>query len=211
MKQPDLGTAIILFAIFCSMTLVVGVRKRTMAAIAAVAAAVAPFAWMSLKDYQKARLTSFLNPGRDPYGSGYHLLQSKIAIGSGGFLGKGFTHGTQGKLMFLPEHHTDFIFSILAEEWGFIGSSIVILIFFLLVMKGLGAATSSKDRFGFLLAFGISSMFFWHVIINLGMVTGLLPVVGVPLPFISYGGSFLVVSMTATGLIINIRMRRFIF
>ncbi len=211
MKQPDLGTAIILFSIFCSMTLVVGVQKRTIAAILALASAIAPFAWMSLKDYQKARLTSFLNPGRDPFGSGYHLLQSKIAIGSGGFLGKGFTKGTQGKLMFLPEHHTDFIFSILAEEWGFIGSFIVISIFFILILKGLGAANSSKDRFGFLLAFGISSMFFWHVVINLGMVTGLLPVVGVPLPFISYGGSFLVVSMTAMGLIINIRMRRFIF
>ncbi len=211
MKQPDLGTAIILFSIFCSMTLVVGIRTRTMAAIMAAAAAIAPFAWFSLKDYQKARLTSFLNPGRDPFGSGYHLLQSKIAIGSGGFIGKGFTKGTQGKLMFLPEHHTDFIFSILAEEWGFIGSFIVILIFFILIMKGLSTATTSKDRFGFLLAFGISSMFFWHVIINLGMVTGLLPVVGVPLPFISYGGSFLVVSMTAMGLIINIRMRRFIF
>jgi len=211
MKQPDLGTAIILSAIFCSMTMVMGVRLRTLAAITAVLSAIAPFAWLSLKDYQKARLTSFLNPGRDPFGSGYHLLQSKIAIGSGGFIGKGFTHGTQGKLMFLPEHHTDFIFSILAEEWGFVGAFIVVMIFFFLILKGLNAAASSKDRFGFLLAFGISSMFFWHVVINMGMVTGLLPVVGVPLPFISYGGSFLVVSMTAMGLIINIRMRRFIF
>jgi len=211
MKQPDLGTAIILSAIFCSMTMVVGVRLRTLAFLTAIFSAIAPFAWLSLKDYQKARLTSFLHPGKDPFGSGYHLLQSKIAIGSGGFIGKGFTHGTQGKLMFLPEHHTDFIFSILAEEWGFAGAFIVVMIFFVLILKGLNAAGSSKDRFGFLLAFGISSMFFWHVIINLGMVTGLLPVVGVPLPFISYGGSFLVVSMTAMGLIINIRMRRFIF
>jgi len=211
MKQPDLGTAIILSAIFCSMTLVVGVRIRTLAAITAVLSAIAPFAWLSLKGYQKKRLTSFLSPGSDPFGSGYHLLQSKIAIGSGGFIGKGFTGSSQGKLMFLPEHHTDFIFSILAEEWGFIGAVIVVMIFFVLILKGLNAAGSSKDRFGFLLAFGISSMLFWHVVINLGMVTGLLPVVGVPLPFISYGGSFLVVSMTAMGLIINIRMRRFIF
>ncbi|MFQ5354420.1 MAG: rod shape-determining protein RodA, partial [Thermodesulfobacteriota bacterium] len=211
MHQPDLGTSIILLAIFCSMTLVVGIRLRTIVAIGVVISAIMPFAWLSLKDYQKARLTSFLNPGQDPFGSGYHLLQSKIAIGSGGFFGKGFTHGTQGKLMFLPEHHTDFIFSILAEEWGFIGASIVVLIFFALILKGLGAAASSKDRFGFLLAFGISSMLFWHVVINLAMVTGLLPVVGVPLPFLSYGGSFLAVTMTAMGLIINIRMRRFIF
>ncbi len=211
MKQPDLGTSIILLSIFCSMTLVVGIRLRTIIAIGVALSAIMPFAWMSLKDYQKARLTSFLNPGRDPFGSGYHLLQSKIAIGSGGFLGKGYTGGTQGKLMFLPEHHTDFIFSILAEEWGFIGASIVIFIFFALILKGLGAAASSKDRFGFLLAFGISAMLFWHVVINIAMVTGLLPVVGVPLPFISYGGSFLAVIMTSMGLIINIRMRRFIF
>jgi len=211
MKQPDLGTAIILSAIFCSMTLVMGIRVRTLVAITAALSTIAPFAWLSLKQYQKARLTSFLHPGQDPFGSGYHLLQSKIAIGSGGFIGKGFTGSTQGKLMFLPEHHTDFIFSILAEEWGFIGSFIVVMIFFVLILKGLNAAASSKDRFGFLLAFGISSMFFWHVVINLGMVAGLLPVVGVPLPFISYGGSFLVVAMTAMGLIINIRMRRFIF
>ena len=170
-----------------------------------------PFAWLSLKDYQRARLTSFINPGRDPFGSGYHLLQSKIAIGSGGFTGKGFTHGTQGKLMFLPEHHTDFIFSIVAEEWGFIGATIIVLIFAFLILKGLSTAASSKDRFGFLLAFGISAMLFWHVIINIAMVTGLLPVVGVPLPFLSYGGSFLVVTMSAMGLIINIQMRRFIF
>ncbi len=211
LKQPDLGTSIILLSIFCSMTLVVGIRPRTIAAVIAVLSAIMPFAWLSLKDYQKARLTSFINPGRDPFGSGYHLLQSKIAIGSGGFIGKGFTKGTQGKLMFLPEHHTDFIFSIVAEEWGFIGASIIILIFAFLILKGLGTAASAKDRFGFLLAFGISAMLFWHVVINIAMVTGLLPVVGVPLPFISYGGSFLAVTMSAMGLIINIRMRRFIF
>lgn len=210
-KQPDLGTAIILWLIFWSMMFALRIRARTVAGIAVLIGAVSPFAWASLKAYQKARLLSFINPGRDPQGSGYHVLQSKIAIGSGGVTGKGFADGTQGKLMFLPEHHTDFIFSVFAEEWGFIGSAILLALFMTLLFQGLSAAEKSKDRFGFLLAFGISSMFFWHIIINLGMVSGLLPVVGVPLPFISYGGSFLVTSMIAVGLIINVKMRRFMF
>jgi rod shape determining protein RodA len=210
-RQPDLGTAIILWMIFWSMVLVVKVRARVLAGVVLSCAAVFPLAWRSLKGYQKARLTSFLDPGSDPLGSGYHLLQSKIAIGSGGVIGKGFTKGTQGKLMFLPEHHTDFIFSVLAEEWGLIGSLTVLGLFLGLVFRGLHTANDAKDRFGYLMALGITSMFFWHAAINLGMVTGMLPVVGVPLPFVSYGGSFLVTSMTAAGLIINIRMRRFIF
>ena len=210
-KQPDLGTAIILFMIFCSMVLLVRVRTRTLMGFAIAAAAMAPFAWKALKGYQKARLTSFLDPDSDPLGSGYHLVQSKIAIGSGGVIGKGFLKGTQGKLMFLPEHHTDFIFSVLAEEWGLIGSLTVILLFMGLVLNGLNAANGSKDRFGLLLAFGITSMFFWHAVINLGMVSGMLPVVGVPLPFLSYGGSFMLTSMIAAGLLINIKMRGFIF
>jgi len=210
-KQPDLGTAIILWMIFWSMTLVVGIRAKTIAAIVVSFAVTTPFVWMGLKDYQKVRLTSFINPEGDPFGSGYHLLQSKIAIGSGGFLGKGFLEGTQGKLMFLPEHHTDFIFSILAEEWGFIGAIFILTLFLILILRGLNTAATSKDRFGFLLAFGITAMFFWHTVINLGMVSGLLTVVGVPLPFISYGGSFLVVSIVSAGILINIRMRRFIF
>jgi len=210
-KQPDLGTGIILWMIFCSVVLTVKVRPRVLIGMFASFAALAPFAWKALKGYQKARLTSFLNPGADPLGSGYHLMQSKIAIGSGGFFGKGFTKGTQGKLMFLPEHHTDFAFAILAEEWGLIGSFVVISLFLGLILEGLNTASTSKDRFGFLMAFGITAMFFWHVVINLGMVSGILPVVGVPLPFVSYGGSFLITSMTAAGLLINIKMRRFIF
>ncbi len=210
-KQPDLGTAVILFMIFCSMVLLVRVRTKTLLGFILAAAAMAPFAWRALKGYQKARLTSFLDPDSDPLGSGYHLMQSKIAIGSGGLAGKGFLQGTQGKLMFLPEHHTDFIFSVLAEEWGLMGSMTVLLLFTGLVLSGLNAANGSKDRFGLLMAFGITSMFFWHAVINLGMVSGVLPVVGVPLPFLSYGGSFMLTSMIAAGLLINIRMRRFIF
>ncbi len=209
-KQPDLGTAIILLMIFWSVILVVKVNARVLTGIVAAFAAMAPFVWKALKGYQKTRLSSFLDPDSDPLGTGYHLIQSKIAIGSGGFFGKGFTKGTQGKLMFLPEHHTDFVFAVLAEEWGLIGSFVVLSLFMALVLSGLNTANNSKDRFGFLLAFGITSMFFWHVIINLGMVSGILPVVGVPLPFISYGGSFFITSMIAAGMIINVKMRRFI-
>lgn len=210
-KQPDLGTGIIVWMIFWSVVLVVKIRTRVILGIFASFMAVAPLGWTMLKAYQKSRLTSFLNPDADPLGSGYHVMQSKIAIGSGGILGKGFTEGTQGKLMFLPEHHTDFIFSVLSEEWGLLGSLVVISLFLTLVICGLNTASGSKDRFGFLLAFGITSMFFWQIIINLGMVSGILPVVGVPLPFISYGGSFLITSMISAGLLLNIKMRKFIF
>ncbi len=210
-KQPDLGTAIIIWMIFWSMVLIVKVRFRTVIALVVSFALAAPFFWMALKDYQKARLSSFLNPGADPLGSGYHVLQSKIAIGSGGLIGKGFMDGTQGKLMFLPEHHTDFIFAALAEEWGLLGSVILLSLFMTLVLSGINTANNSKDRFGFLLAFGVTAMFFWQIVINLGMVSGMLPVVGVPLPFISYGGSFLITSMISAGLLLNVHMRRFIF
>ncbi|HBO84738.1 MAG TPA: rod shape-determining protein RodA, partial [Deltaproteobacteria bacterium] len=177
-KQPDLGTALILLLIFVSITLFMKVRWKTIAGIAAAIVPFIPFAWHFLKDYQKARLLSFIDPKLDPLGTGYHLAQSKIAIGSGGFVGKGFVMGTQGQLKFLPEHHTDFIFSVLAEEWGFIGSVVVIVLFLIIIMWGLHIAQHSKDRFGTILAFGVSALFFWHVAINIGMVMGLLPVVG---------------------------------
>src|SRR3990167_9248179 len=137
--------------------------------------------------------------------------QSKIAIGSGKILGNGFTQGTQGQLRFLPEHHTDFIFSILAEEWGFIGSFIVLTLYLSLVLWGLNIAQNAKDKLGAFLAFGVSAMFMWHIVINIGMVTGMLPVVGVPLPFMSYGGSFLLTTMIGAGILTNISMRRFMF
>ncbi len=210
-KQPDLGTALIFLFVFASMLCIVKIRLKTMLAISAGLLAMIPFVWHSLKDYQKARLLSFLDPTMDPLGSGYHILQSKIAIGSGGFMGKGFTQGTQGTLMFLPAHHTDFIFPVLAEEWGFVGSFVVLLLFLLFIIRGMDITGSAKDRFGFLLAFGIVSMIFWHTVVNMGMVTGLLPVVGVPLPFLSYGGSFLVTTFVGVGLLLNIGMRRFLF
>ncbi len=210
-KEPDLGTALVFALIFCSMIFVIKVRTRTLILTFLAFSPIVPLAWTSLKAYQKARLLSFISPSSNTLGQGYHLLQSKIAIGSGGVLGKGFTNGTQGTLRFLPEHHTDFIFPIFAEEWGFMGSFVLIVLFLMLILRGLNAAGLSKDRFGFIVALGISLMFFWHAIINLAMVCGLMPVVGMPLPFLSYGGSFLIASLIGIGILINIGMRRFIF
>lgn len=210
-KEPDLGTAIILFLIFASMTLFIKVRLKTLLGTIIVLIPFIPLSWHLLKDYQKARLLSFWNPTLDPLGTGYHIIQSRITIGSGGLLGKGFGHGTQAQLGFLPSQHTDFIFSVMAEEWGFMGSTIVLGLFLLLTIRGVMISLEAKDRFGTLLAFGITSMFFWHILINMGMATGLLPVVGVPLPFMSYGGSFLLITMVGVGILLNVRMRRFIF
>ena len=210
-RAPDLGTALIFLLIFTSMVLAVKVRWRTIIGILLAIAPAVPLGWMTLKDYQKARLMSFIDPAGDPLGSGYHVFQSKIAIGSGGILGKGFTKGTQGSLNFLPEHHTDFIFPVIAEEWGFVGSAVVLALFMTLILRGVNTAKNSKDRFGFLTALGISAMIFWHVLINIGMASGLLPVVGVPLPLLSYGGSFLLSSLIGVAILLNISMRRFIF
>jgi rod shape determining protein RodA len=164
-----------------------------------------------LRNYQKNRVLNFISPERDPLKSGYHLIQSKIAVGSGGLAGKGFMQGTQTQLRFLPEQHTDFAFSVFAEEWGFLGCLLVLLLFLSLVLWGLQVASRCNDRFGALLAVGVSAMFCWHIIINMGMVIGLFPVVGVPLPFFSYGGTSLLTSMVGAGLLLNISMRRFMF
>jgi rod shape determining protein RodA len=210
-KQPDMGTAIIIFLIFASMVNFAKVGLKTLIGIAAISLPLFPLAWHFLKDYQKVRLMNFLDPTLDPLGSGYHILQSKIAIGSGGFFGKGFTNGTQGQLRFLPEHHTDFIFSVMAEEWGFIGAFITVVLYLVLILRGLNIAQNAKDRLGAFLSFGVSFMLMWHILINIGMVTGMLPVVGIPLPFMSYGGSFLLATMVGAGILINVNMRRFIF
>ena len=209
-KEPDLGTGLIFVFIFCSMMIINKIRLKTIIIIFFGLAAMFPLAWMQLKGYQQARLLSFIDPSRDPLGSGYHLHQSKIAIGSGGLFGTGFTESKQASLRFLPEHHTDFIFPVLAEEWGLIGSFVVLALFLIFIMRGINTALNAKDRFGFLLAFGLTSMIFWHMSINIAMVTGLLPVVGVPLPFLSYGGSFLLTTLISSALIINISMRKYI-
>jgi rod shape determining protein RodA len=212
MKQPDLGTAILVILIACTMMLFVGVRLSTILSIFLAAIPVIYLGWhYYLREYQKERILNFINPDRDPLGSGYHIIQSKIAVGSGGVLGKGFLGGTQSHLRFLPEQHTDFAFSVFAEEWGFIGCLFMIVLYLLLILWGLNIAGRCNDRFGSLLAVGVTAMLFWHILINMGMVIGLFPVVGVPLPFFSYGGTSMITSMIGISILLNISMRRFMF
>ena len=210
-RQPDLGTAMLLVLIAGSMTVFIKIEKRFFLFIIASCSLIAPMVWFFLKDYQKIRILTFLNPDRDPLGAGYHIIQSKIAIGSGMITGKGFLKGTQNALFFLPEQHTDFIFSVLSEEWGFAGSAALLIFFLMLIIYGLNVAYRCRDPFGTILSVGVTSMIFWQVFINIGMAMGLLPVVGVPLPFISYGGSSIVAIMICIGLLINVSMRRFMF
>ena len=211
LKQPDLGTAIILLLVFFSTLIFVKIRWSSLLTIGLAGAAVVPLLWNFLKEYQKKRIITFFNPDLDPLGAGYHLIQSKIAVGSGGIIGKGFMKGTQSKLGFLPEQQTDFIFSALGEEWGLIGSLFVIGLYLALILWGLRIAVQAKDRFGAILAFGVVAMLFWHVFINIGMVLGMMPVVGIPLPLLSYGGSFIISILIGIGLLLNVSMRRYLF
>jgi len=211
LKQPDLGTAVILLLIFFSVLLFVKVRWSSLLMIVVGGASIVPLLWRFLKEYQKKRILTFFNPEMDPLGAGYHLIQSKIAIGSGGILGKGFMKGTQSKLGFLPEQQTDFIFSALGEEWGLIGCFLLLALYFILILWGLRIAVQSKDRFSAILSFGVVAMLFWHIFINIGMVLGMMPVVGIPLPLLSYGGSFMVSTLIGIGLLLNVSMRRFLF
>ncbi|MBF0112112.1 MAG: rod shape-determining protein RodA [Desulfamplus sp.] len=209
--QPDLGTALLLLFIAASMTLFVKVKKSVFFSCVIAALSAVPIAWMFLlKDYQKGRVLTFLNPDRDPLGAGYHIIQSKIAIGSGMVSGKGFLKGTQNALAFLPEQHTDFILSVLAEEWGLIGCCVLLFLYFMLLLWGLNISYCCRDMFGSILAFGVTIMIFWQIFINIGMVMGLMPVVGVPLPLVSYGGSSVVTNMIGIGVLLNISMRRFV-
>ncbi len=211
LKQPDLGTAIILLLVFFSILLFVKVRWSSLLTLGVIGASVLPLLWRFLKDYQKRRIITFFNPDLDPLGASYHLIQSKIAIGSGGIFGKGFMKGTQSQLGFLPEQHTDFIFSAFGEEWGLMGCFIVVALYLLLILWGLRIAIGAKDRYGAILSFGVVAMLFWHVFINIGMVLGLMPVVGIPLPLFSYGGSFLLSTLIGIGLLLNVSMRRYLF
>ncbi|OGP61768.1 MAG: rod shape-determining protein RodA [Deltaproteobacteria bacterium RBG_13_47_9] len=211
LKQPDLGTAIILVLVFSSTLLFVKIRWSSWLVIVLAGTSFLPLLWGFLKDYQKRRIFIFFNPDLDPLGSGYHIIQSKIAIGSGGILGKGFMKGTQSRLGFLPEQQTDFIFSAFGEEWGLMGSLILLGLYFLLILWGLRISVQSKDRLGAVLAFGFVAMLFWHIFINIGMVLGIMPVVGIPLPFLSYGGSFLISTLIGIGLLLNVSMRRYLF
>ena len=210
-KQPDLGSGILVALVAASMILFVGVRWRTLLGCVLTLVLLSPVIWHFLKDYQRQRVLTFLNPEKDPLGAGYHILQSMIAVGSGQFWGKGFLQGTQSQLYFLPEQHTDFVFSVFAEEWGFMGSAVLLLLFTALALWGLSVARDCKERFGHLLALGVTALIFWQVFINLCMVTGFLPVVGIPLPLISYGGSSLITTLLGVGFLLNIRMRRYLF
>ena len=211
MKQPDLGTAMLVFFIGGSMALFSGFKRVTLFVLAIFGILTAIGGWFLLHDYQKRRIMTFLNPERDPLGSGYHIIQSKIAVGSGGLTGLGFMKGTQSQLSFLPERHTDFAFSVFAEEWGFLGCLFLLLLYLLIVIWGLNIAMRAGDRFGMYLALGVSAMLVWHIVVHLGMVLGLLPVVGVPLPLFSYGGTSMITTMIGVGLLLNVSMRRFMF
>jgi rod shape determining protein RodA len=207
--QPDLGTAGLVVLIAGSITVFVKIERRSFIYLIASGAVLVPLIWFFLKEYQKKRILVFLDPDRDPLGAGYHIIQSKIAIGSGMLSGKGFLKGTQNALSFLPEEHTDFIFSVLAEEWGFLGSVTLVLLFHILIFCGLTVAHGCREPFGTIVAVGVTAMIFWQVFINIGMSMGLFPVVGVPLPFVSYGGSSVLSTAVCIGLLLNVSMRRF--
>jgi rod shape determining protein RodA len=209
--QPDLGTALMLLIVCFTIIIFVNVNWKSILIFLCTALLAAPFLWITLQEYQKQRIITFLRPDLDPLGAAYHVTQSKIAIGSGLLGGKGFLKGTQTRLHFLPEQHTDFSFSVLAEEWGFVGSAILLFLYLFLILWCLNIAKNSKDKFGTLIVVGIVASIFWHLTINVSMVTGLLPVVGIPLVLFSYGGSSVVSTMAAMGLIMNVSMRRFIF
>ena len=210
-RQPDLGTAMVIALIAGVITLFVKIERRTLIWLVVTCAMTVPLVWFFLRGYQKQRILTFLNPDRDPLGAGYHIIQSKIAIGSGMLTGKGFLKGTQNALSFLPEQHTDFIFSVLAEEWGLAGTLTVILLFLVIIAWGLNIAGRCRDPFGIILSVGVTTMIAWQVLINIGMVMGLMPVVGVTLPFVSYGGSSIITMMMGVGLLMNVSMRRFKF
>lgn len=212
MAQPDLGTAMVILAVSGSLMLFVKIDKRLLIAIGAIFITVAPLAYtFVLKDYQKQRIITFLNPQSDPRGAGYNSIQSMIAVGSGQFLGKGYKKGTQSQLNFLPEHHTDFIFSVFSEEHGFVGFVVLLSLYLALLASGLKIAYSANDKFGMLFALGLVMIFFWHAFINIGMTTGILPIVGVPLPFMSYGGSFLLSGMLSVAILTNIANKKSMF
>jgi rod shape determining protein RodA len=210
-EQPDLGSGAIIVMMFIAMLYLTGVRLRYIFIFLLVIALCMPALWHILRDYQRDRLMVFLNPNIDPLGAGYTLIQSKIAIGSGSFLGKGWLSGTQSQLHFLPESHTDFIFATFAEEWGFLGGVALLALYYLLVREGVRIAQRTKDAFGRLLAFGISLMLAIQVFVNIAMTMGFMPIVGLPLPLMSYGGSSVAVTFIALGILVSIDRRRAVF
>jgi len=219
LKQPDLGTALMLLLTSSLIVMIAGIRVRSVIVVLLIGATIASAVflvppvrhkiWGKFKPYQQNRIKAFVDPGSDPLGSGYHANQSKIAVGSGQITGKGFRQGTQSQMAFLPERHTDFIFAVISEEHGFIGSSLLVILYLVLLLAGVDTATNAKDRLGVLMAGGIVSMISLYVFINVGMAVGIVPVVGVPLPLVSYGGTSIITTFLALGLLLNIQTRRF--
>lgn len=202
-RQPDLGTGLISIMVVCTLFFAAGVKRIYFISSAVGAILCAPVIWFLLYDYQKNRILTFLDPEKDPLGNGYNIIQSKIAIGSGGLFGKGLLSGTQGPLSFLPEYETDFIFSFLMEELGFVGGIVLLILYFLIIYNSLALSMTCRSKFTRLLVIGVTSLFFFHVFINMAMVMGLLPAVGVPLPLISYGRTMMVTTLIGIGLIMN--------
>lgn len=208
LKQPDLGTSLVFIAIALSMLYIAGIPSKLYGMLAGGAVMLAPAIWHLLKDYQKMRIMVFLDPEKDPYGAGYHIIQSKIAIGSGLLMGKGLFSGTQSQLNFLPENHTDFIFAVIGEELGFLGTMAVLFLYGIIIYRGIRIAMEAKNDFGALLATGIVAMLTFHILVNIGMTIGIMPVTGIPLPFMSYGVSALTTNMMCVSILLNINMRR---
>jgi len=209
--QPDLGSAGVFLFILAGMAVIACVRWKVLAFFGAAGAAAVPVLWFFMKEYQRQRVLTFMNPELDPLGAGYHVIQSKIAVGSGGIIGKGYLQGTQGALRFLPEQHTDFAFAVFSEEWGFLGSFLLLVLFLLLVYRLFYLTVRSQDRFASFACGGIAVFFLTHIVINMAMVCGLFPVVGIPLPFVSYGGSSMLTGMMALGAAANLSRSRFTF
>ena len=208
LKQPDLGTSLVFVAIFIGMIFACGINIKLLLGMFAAGTAVLPIMWQFLKDYQKTRIMVFIDPNVDPLGAGYHIIQSKIAIGSGMIFGKGLFEGTQSQLNFLPENHTDFIFAVVGEELGFIGAAFLLILYLIVLLRGVEIAKGASDIFGRLLAVGITSMLAFHVLVNVGMTTGIMPVTGIPLPLMSYGVSSLTTNIMAIALLLNIQLRK---
>jgi rod shape determining protein RodA len=219
LKQPDLGTAIMLFLTSSIIVVLAGIRLRSVMTVFLIGATIASLVflvspvrhkiWSSLKPYQQNRIKAFIDPSSDPLGSGYHANQSKISVGSGQITGRGYRKGTQSQMAFLPERHTDFIFSVIAEETGLVGCSVLLFLYLLLLLVGVDAAKNAKDRLGVLMAGGIVAMLSLYVFINMGMAVGIVPVVGVPLPLVSYGGTSIITTFLSLGILLNIQSRRF--
>ena len=210
-KQPDLGTSLVLLAIWMTMIFIMGTDIKNVILFALAGLVMIVVAWEVpgiMKDYQKKRVITFIDPAADPRGSGYHVTQSRIAIGSGQIMGKGFLHGTQRELSFIPEQHTDFVYTVVGEEMGFVGAIAVLMLYFMVLWRGLAIMAATEDSTGRAIAAGIVGMFMFHIVVNVGMTIGIMPVTGVPLPMFSYGGSNMMANMMAIGLLEGISMRR---